>query len=83
MSDGVDVDVEDAALDDVEVVPGVPLGDDLDVFGGDGFLDQSAEDEIGAVVGEVSEEEVGGDGFAETGELICRLGVVGGFPVRI
>ena len=62
MAGGVDVDVEDAALDDVEVVACVALGDDFDVFGRDGLLDEGAEDDAGGVVVEVGEEEVGADG---------------------
>ena len=50
MARWVDVDVEDAALDDVEVVARVALGDDLDVFGGDGLFDEGAEDDGCGVV---------------------------------
>ncbi len=42
MTAGIDVDVEAAALDDVEVVACVALGDHFDVFCGDGLLDKSA-----------------------------------------
>ena len=80
---GGDVDVEDAALDDVEVVSCVTLGDDFDVLCWDGFFDEGAEDEGGGVVGEVGEEEVGGDGVAEAGELVGGFGVEGGFPVCV
>lgn len=83
MAGGVDVDVEDAALDDVEVVARVALGDDLDVLCRDGFLDEGAEDEGGGVVVEVGEEEVGADGGAEAGELVGGFGVVGGLPVAV
>lgn len=63
----VDVDVEDAALDDVEVVTRVALGDDFDVFRRDRLLDQGAEDDVGGLVVEVGEEEVGADGGTQAG----------------
>ena len=78
-----DVDVEGAALDDVEVVACVALGYHFDVFGGDGFLDEGGEHGVRGVVGEVGEEEVGADGGAEAGDLRGGFGVVGGFPVRV
>lgn len=83
MAGGVDVDVEDAALDDVEVVACVALGDDFDVFGWDGLLDEGAEDDAGGVVVEVGEEEVGADGSAQAGELVFGFLVMGRFPVAV
>ncbi len=83
MSGGVDVDVEHPALDDVEVVPRVALDDDFDVFGGDGFLDEGAEDEAGTVVVEVAEEEVLVHAGTQAGELVGGFGVQRGFPVGV
>lgn len=79
----VDVDVKGALFHDVEVVARVPLGDDLDVFCGDGFLDQGAEHKGGGFVRQVGEEEVGGDGGFEPVELVGRFRVVGRLPVVI
>lgn len=79
----VDVDVKGALFHNVEVVARVALGDDLDVFGGDGFLDQGAQHERGGFVRQVGEEEVGGDGGFEPVELIGRFRVVGRLPVVI
>ena len=83
MAGGIDVDVEDAALDDVEVVACVALGDYFDVFCRDGFFDKGAEDEVGAFFIQVAEEEVLGYGGAKTVELVVGLFVEGRFPVGI
>ena len=74
---GVHVDGEAASLDDVEVVALVALGDDFDALGGDGLFLQRTEHLGGLLIVEVGEEEVVGDGGAEPGLLLCRLGVVG------
>ena len=63
----IDVDVENAALDDVEVVTCVALDDDFDVFRWNRLLDQGAEDEVGGIIVEVGEEEIGADGSAQAG----------------
>ncbi len=83
MAGRVDVDVEDAALDDVEVVACVALCDYFDVFCRDGFFDEGAEDEVGAFFVEVAEEEVLGYGGAKTVKLVVGLFVEGRFPVGI
>ncbi len=79
----VDVDIKDATLDDVEVVPCVTLGYDFDVFRWNWLLYQGAEDEIGGIVVEMGEEEVGADGSSEAGELVFGFGVIGRFPIAI
>ena len=58
MASGVNVDVEGTALDDVEVVTCVTLGDHFDVFCGYGFFNEGTEDEVGALFVEMAEEEV-------------------------
>ena len=83
MSGRVDVDVEDAALDDVEVVACVALCDYFDVFCRDGFLNEGAKDEVGAFFVEVAEEEVLGYGSAKPVKLVIRLFVKWRFPVGI
>ena len=83
MAGRVDVDVEDSALDDVEVVTCVTLGDYFDVFCWYGFLDEGAKDEVGAFFVEMTEEEVLGYGGAKTVELVVGFLVEGRFPVGI
>ena len=83
MSGRVYVNVEDAALDDVEVVACVALCDYFDVFCRNGLLDKGAKDEVGAFFVEVAEEEVLGYGSAKPVKLIIRLFVEWRFPVGI
>ena len=83
MASGVNVDVEGAALDDVEVVTCITLGDDFDVFCRYGFFNESAKDEARAFFIEVAEEEILGYGGAKTVELVVGLFVKGRLPVGI
>ena len=83
MSGRVDVDIEDAALDDVEVVTRVALCDYFDIFCRDGFLDEGAKDEVGAFFIEMAEEEVLGYGSAKPVKLVISLFVERRFPVGI
>lgn len=47
MTGGIDVDIKNATLYDVEIVACISLRDDLYVFCRDRLLDQGTEDEIG------------------------------------
>lgn len=78
---GVDVDVEFARLDDVEVVAFVALGDHFDVGSWYGFLLQGVEDGAEGVVVEVGEEEVAAHGGFEASELVVSLVVFRRLPV--
>ena len=77
----VDVDVEAATLDDVEVVADVALGDDLDVLGRDRLLDEGTQHLRHLLLVDVGEDEVAGDGGLEPRELLGRLRVKRRRPV--
>jgi hypothetical protein len=73
----VDVDVERALLDDVEVVAHVALLDDLYALGRYWFLVQRAQDLRGLVIVEMREEEVARDSRLEARQLVLCLLVEG------
>jgi hypothetical protein len=73
----VDVDVERALLDNIEVVAHVALLDDLYALGRYWLLVQRAQDLRGLVVVEMREEEVARDGRLEARQLVGCLLVEG------
>ena len=83
MASGVNVDIEGTALDDVEVVTCVTLGDHFDIFCRYRFFNEGTEDEVRAFFVEMAEEEVLGYGSAKTVKLVVSFLVKGRFPVGI
>lgn len=83
MPSGVHIDIEDAALDDIEVVTCVALGDDFDVLSRDWLFDQGAENKVCGVVVEVGEEKVGTDRGTQAGQLVLGLLMIRRFPIAV
>jgi hypothetical protein len=79
----VDVDVERALFDHVEVVAHVALRNDLDSLCWYGLLLQGAEDLGRLLVVEVREEKVARDGGSQAGLLLVGLVVEGRGPVVV